>query len=126
MYLAQDSTSTGTLAFGLGNEIAASDFTFLADLIRMSESQSDSSLDSATVGSESPSSGSAEAGTCQARHGSDPAECAAPAVLSPSAVLAKSTPQFASALKPSQTSPLMFGSTLFGDITATTRSSETH
>ncbi|KAJ2658233.1 hypothetical protein IW148_004789 [Coemansia sp. RSA 1199] len=141
---AQDYASTDMLGFRLGDDIASGDFTFLADLIRMS-SQSDSSLDSATigsatVGSASPSDGSAapETGSFPAWRDNNPAdtglfpawrdsnlaENTAPAVLSPSAVLAKSASQFASALKPSQTSPLMFGSALFGDITAASQPSD--
>ncbi|KAJ2165760.1 hypothetical protein IW139_002184 [Coemansia sp. RSA 353] len=141
---AQDHASTDMLGFGLGDDIASGDFTFLANLIRMS-SQSDSSLDSATigsatVGSASPIDGSAapETGSFPAWRDANPtdnglfpdwrdrslAENTAPTVLPPPAVLAKSASQFASALKPSQTSLLMFGSALLSEITAASHPSD--
>ncbi|KAJ2455361.1 hypothetical protein EV183_000897 [Coemansia sp. RSA 2336] len=95
---------------GLSDDIMSNDFKLLADLIRSSARQSDGSgsgsIDSATVCSASPQN---DSGTSGAAANLEPE---AP-VLSPAAILTKSAPQFASALKASHKSPLLFGNTLF-------------
>ncbi|KAJ2317647.1 hypothetical protein IWW51_005312, partial [Coemansia sp. RSA 2702] len=126
---ASDSTSASILGLEMGSDIASSDFNFLADLFRMpGASQSDCSLDSVTVGSASPTHGSAApemgARLAQTDSGGDPTAAAVSAVLSPSTVLAKSAPQFVPGLQPSGASPKLFGGALFGDVTILTRPSE--
>ncbi|KAJ1849918.1 hypothetical protein LPJ70_000151 [Coemansia sp. RSA 2708] len=126
---ASDSTSASILGLEMGSDIASSDFNFLADLFRMpGASQSDCSLDSVTVGSASPTHGSAApemgARLAQTDSGGDPTAAAVSVVLSPSTVLAKSAPQFVPGLQPSGASPKLFGGALFGDVTILTRPSE--
>ncbi|KAJ2310327.1 hypothetical protein IWW52_005450 [Coemansia sp. RSA 2704] len=126
---ASDSTSASILGLEMGSDIASGDFNFLADLFRMpGASQSDCSLDSVTVGSASPTHGSAApemgARLAQTDSGGDPTAAAVSAVLSPSTVLAKSAPQFVPGLQPSGASPKLFGGALFGDVTILTRPSE--